>query len=291
VGCWDLEYAANATLVEGLKGASDLALPDDGGCAVVDGRARCWGSGAATARRRDHDSEDKTVHTIAVEGIRNIDAIMERVCAIDGEARVWCWGWASPPEGSGEVETFGPARIGELDDAEQLALSRFDLDCARRSDGTLACWTPARSSKRRASRATTISGLPAVVAIDGDQQVCAVTTTNEIWCVDEERSPVKQSVVLPARASDIATAISQTCVLLEDHGVACWRTVDADLAETPIPAIRVHGLDDIVQVVAKGERVCALERRGASSCWVTPPPGIDDVPTPWLVFDGYSVQK
>jgi hypothetical protein len=288
VGCWDLEHPALATFVEGLKGVSDLALPDFGGCAVVDGRARCWGSGAATARRRDHDSEDKTVRNIAVEGIRNIDAIMERVCVIDGQAHVWCWGWASPPDGSGEAQTFGPSRIAELDEAERLALSRFNLDCARRSDGTLACWTPAHTPKRRASRAAAISGVPPVVAIDGDQKVCAVTTTNEIWCVDEERSPAKLPVVLPAPASDIATAIEQTCVLLEDHGIACWRAADAEMAESPIAAIRVHGLDDIEQLVAKAERICAVARGGSSSCWVTPPPGIDDVPTPWLVFDGYS---
>jgi hypothetical protein len=291
VKCWELDPTTAATRIKGLKGASDLALPDFGGCAVVDGRARCWGSGAAIARRPDHDDEDHTVRTIAVEGVHSVDAIMERVCAIDGEAWVWCWGRASPPEGSGDLETFGPLRIEELDDAEHLALSRPGPDCARRTDGTLACWTPARTPERRASPATTISGLPPVVAIDGDQQVCAVTTANEIWCVDEELDPAKLPVVLPARASAIATAISQICVLLEDHGVACWAVQDADLAEAPIPAIRVHGLDDIVQIVAKAERVCALERGGASSCWVTPPPGIDDVPTPWLVLDAYSVER
>lgn len=289
VGCWYLDPLTPATFVERLKGVSDLALPDFGGCAVVDGRARCWGSGAATARRHTYDPEDKTDHTIAVQGIRSIDALMERVCVIDGQAHVWCWGSAYPPEGSGVSETFGPARIADLDDAERLALSRFHLDCARRSDGTLACWTPAEMPTRRASRATTIAGLPPVIAIDGDQQVCAVTTTNEIWCVDEERSPAKLPVVVPAPATDIAVGIGQSCVLLEDRGVACWRTLDAELAESPIAAIRVHGVDDVVQLVAKAERICALESGGSTACWNIPPPGIDDAATPWLVFDGYSM--
>lgn len=294
VGCWEPSATGAATFVKGVQGASDLALPDGGGCAIVEGRARCWGSGATTARHPDRgfDPDDRTVHPIPVEDVRSLAAIMERVCAIDGKSRVWCWGLSSSPEETGGMEAFGPIRVEALEGAEQIAQSRVGPECARRTDGVLACWQPTFAGQPRVrSKAEAIAGMPTVVAIAGDQVVLAVTTANEVWSIDEERTPRKLPVRLPKRATAIATSVELTCVRFEDGEVGCWMDHEADAEEPPFTIAPIHGLANVVRLVGKTDHACAVRADGSAACWTKLPPAIAEVPTKSKVLGTYRMAR
>lgn len=291
--CWEHDRDEPAAVVEGVKGATSMALPDGGGCVVVDGGVRCWGEGAITAGNPELDPEDPTVYSIAGDDVTSLFAIMQRVCAIGRGGKVWCWGMSDPPDGSGDLLAYGPTTVIGLTNAQELALSRFGPDCALRADGTVACWSPARpSSPKVVSRATPLAGMPPAIAIAGEQTVCALTQAGEVWCTHRETGqPQQLRVQLPGPADTIAMAIRQSCVRFEDRTVGCWSNEEAERVAAPITVAPIHGLADVVQLLAKANRVCALRKDGTTACWGALPPRLDVVPARSTAFESATKEE
>jgi alpha-tubulin suppressor-like RCC1 family protein len=178
----------------------------------------------------------------AFDGATAIAAGEFHTCAIrDGD--VYCWGDNDRGQVAGDGLHIGgqrvmaPMLLPGLHDVVALALGE-SVSCARRSDGTAACW--------------------------GDNEYA------ELAQGDLAPHLGIQAVPLTAPATEIAAHWGHICAAVADH-VECWGANDhGEVDGTPsapvsTPAI-VPGVGRAYAIAAGGEHTCAITGAGVV-CW------------------------
>ena len=269
-------------------------------CAVRDtGSVSCWGrnqfgqlgDGAKIDRARP--SAVRALHD-AVQ----VSAGAAHTCARRATDSVVCWGSGRDGRlGAGRVtpEELEPVVVSGLADVAEVAAGGAHT-CARRWDGTVACWGDNRfgqlgdgtTTARRAP--TEVLGLlDATDIAAGTDHTCAVRGSGEVWCwgndeggkVSVDGSP-RDHYPRPIPIADVVDAEEvtagdrQTCIRQRTGGAQCWGGT--------YWAYCCNGMTEIVLVVdtaqvdAGGAQVtCSRDRGGAVECWsmvfggVTPP--------------------
>jgi alpha-tubulin suppressor-like RCC1 family protein len=179
-------------------GVVELSLGDEHGCARrSDGRVLCWGDNA----RGQLGQADLTTNATSpelvpgIEGARQIAAGSAHSCALlDVPGQVMCWGRNDNGQlGHGEVSDAPipqPDLVPELDDAVEV-IAGGNHTCARRSDGSVACWgyNYLGALGNGSTRPTRSTSLQEVIGIEdavqlaaGQHFTCALRANGTVSC-------------------------------------------------------------------------------------------------------------
>ncbi|AKU99149.1 BNR repeat domain protein [Labilithrix luteola] len=225
-------------------------------CALLKtGEIYCWGQGAYRQLGGDYGAKHVATRVETVTDAIAIDAGDRFTCAIRKGGAVWCWGdddhgqagtAATTPCGDSQIDSVcivTPQPIVGLESGVvELALGT-DHACARRSDGTVACWGD-----------------------NGAGQVGSATFG------DVRDVSVVQGV---AGATRLAAGDKHTCALVGSPGkMLCWGANDSGqlghgkIEDTGFPSpAEVDGLADAVDLIAGSKHTCAVHAGGNVSCW------------------------
>jgi hypothetical protein len=198
VRCWD-ESGAIRDL--GLKGAQRLSRGRGGTCAILDtGRILCWGT-SATAYLDGPPGQSET--PTAIQRIREVDEIqlsaLRGACARKG-GRISCWG--------GEFNE--PVHDIGLNDAVELSSGDYHF-CARRRDGTVACWGENATGELGVEQAK-LERSATPVPISG----------------------VRDAIHVASGGGEPTGGAGASCVIRKDGTVFCWGATDSTVDPTHV---------------------------------------------------------
>jgi len=196
-------------------------------------------------------------------------------CALLVNKTVRCWGQTlCGTMGNGvtghDRGQHAPGEVNDLRNVEQICAG-WDFSCARRSNGTVACWGAnsynqvKRMSSSCAALATDVPRISHAVDLTcGGQHACARRADGSVWCwgkgMPQYGTPGR--VRLPGKATSVVAGVSSTCARLASGAVYCW-----DDSDPPTPA-EVSGFPAGVVDIAVGERFgCAALEGGQVACW------------------------
>lgn len=228
--------------VQGLAGATGVAMGNQFGCALVSGTVRCWGyrdlgslgDGTATT----------SVLSVTALGVSNAAAVTARwfhACALLDNGGVRCWGdnkWGELGDGT-RHQRDAPTPVTGVSGVVDIATGK-GTTCAVEGDGSLWCWgrndagqagdtgqvgTPDSSAVRLAP---TLVSIPPVRAVSSGEPGCAVLVNGSVWC---------------------------------------WGTPLGEQGNAPLAPTPVHGLSDVAQISVGGGHACAVRKDGSLWCW------------------------
>jgi alpha-tubulin suppressor-like RCC1 family protein len=268
--------------VEGIAGASAVAVGGGEGCALVaGGKVDCWGSnvhgqlGDGTSRGpQSCDGEPCSSTPVVVEGIAGASAIAvggEASCALLAGGSVSCWGENAygqlgdgtsrgPQNCEGDPCAGTPVAVEGVAGATAIAAGS-DHACALLAGGGVDCWGYNFAAELGIG---TSSGV----------QVC----TGGEWC---STKPV--AVFGLATATSIVAGGDHTCVLLAGGRAQCWgynsygqlgdglssgpQVCYWQLVQCAKTPVAVSSIASVSALSAGGEHTCALLGDGSVSCW------------------------
>ena len=145
-------HRLGAVLVSGLQGAVEVAAGGDSACArKASGAVWCWGQlGGATG-------EPKQIAKVTAE---HISVGRDYACTVR-QGRVTCWGSHDSEYASEKGEPIAPTPVANLAGAVAVAAMRAG-GCARKNDGTVACWTRPKRFTRDPEKKVTLTADPVV---------------------------------------------------------------------------------------------------------------------------------
>ena len=310
VSCWGantsgqlgdgtLEQRTTPILVSGLVGGVTIEAGARSTCArLANGTVTCWGRNIA-GQLGDGTTTDRLT-PVATVGLTDAVAVAHgnrHTCALQANDAARCWGenllgqlGNGTTSGSTVPQVVGGG--GGTISGRGLASGNFsNHTCARRADGTLACWghnsngQVGSSSGQNQLLPVTVSGLSNVVAATaGGVFTCALDGDGAVWCWggnfdgqlgDGTTTTRTQPVAvagLPAAATAVSAAGSSVCALINDGTVSCWgRNTSGQLGDgsltTRLTPVAVAGLEDVVAVAAGASHACALLGNGQVRCW------------------------
>lgn len=256
--------------VPGLQGAQRLALGETNAAALFD-------DGHVEAIQVP---DSRIARSYALPGIDDgvdVEAVASYVCVVRRSGRVSCAGeqtvTATPP---------APFYVEGIDDAIAFAHGRTNFEvCAVRADGSLACWTHARTPAPRPVPAASDVALAAV-----GEHVCALTCDGTVRCNSLGRRGENgdgTDRVTPTEVPELtdAIALDGRCALRSDATVACWDVpygagYDEPCPPPPLPLETLPGLDHVVRL----EDGAALRDDGTFRCVSSPSTPFAGAPRP-----------
>lgn len=280
--CWSLlpgdpDFAV-ASFKAGLPHATALAVGAAHAC-VRDrsGDPWCWGA-TDVNQLNDRELTEEVVEPWEIDGLGESDEIAAsetRVCALDTEGHVVCWGDLGAPDGIPSW-TGEPALIPGVDGASGLYSTETAAFCVERPGDTPLCWGERHSP-------------------GWEEGSCAVDPAGDVWCdgsgarglrgCEEHlltRGP-QRVCGLGEAAEEVSRGRAHACALHPSGRVSCWGDNTffqlGQSTETEDPAdvligpwfswspLLVPGIEDAVQVVAAGDFTCTLHRDGTVRCW------------------------
>lgn len=173
-------------------------------------------------------------------------------CAIDGHARLNCWGrsasqFGAPPEGH-----FVSVALGEA------------TNCAVRSDGEAVCW-----SRSPDALATPPPGPWRSLAV-GWREACGLRPDGRLQCWGEE-SDVAASATVSGRYISVSISLLNGCAIRIDGTLQCWSKNTPGYLDNPPPGRFLH-------VRVSEYHACALRADGRVLCWGPGLYGSNDAP-------------
>lgn len=271
---------------------------------VEEGRIHCWGRGETAS-----PGGGLTVWPTALAGPEDFAARRfvrlsghtGRVCALDAEGAIWCWGQnrtggdsgAAFPLGTGSVAANPVARLDAPVAARQLTLGRSNL-CFIGVDDLLYCRGQrlGNGNGDAANRDVfaAVEGLTEVVAADAqDAAVCALRRNGELLCwgfngYGQVGNGTTSDVSTPVRVLDqvahVGLSERATCAIRRSNGqVWCWGEQRNGLAASGSLAdghvLTPQRVDDLpgnallrgAHGFLRGVRHGCVLRAGAPSCW------------------------
>lgn len=310
VGCWGIgslvgsvvmESPPTPTPVTALTGATSVAAGEGHTCAVrADGTVVCWGddqygqlgTGISTGGSRT------PVPVVGLTDAVAVSAGGNHTCALREDGTVACWGYNGTGqlgEGATGAHSATPVAVVGLSGVDAVGVGA-EHSCARRTDGTVACWgnnlegqlgTGATSGPNPTP--TTVVGLADATSIAaGRWHTCAVRSTGAVACWGNNVSgqigngvvpyPYAVPVTEPAEVLDLTGADSvsagesHTCATRADGSAACWGRANwgqlgTSGTTTTYRAQAVASLVDATTISAGGDQTCATRADGTLVCW------------------------
>jgi alpha-tubulin suppressor-like RCC1 family protein len=214
-------------------------------------------------------------------------------CAVDGEARIWCWGYNDGGQlGTGTiVPRTAPAPTAQLPSVRFRSVrggtGASRLTCALSENGDAYCWGESSvgdgSASRRVPTRVLVSGGVTFSEIDvGRDHACAVSTDGALYCwgvntFGQTGDASGDTVRTPRRVggidsvTSIALGSESTCAASVRGVVWCWgRNSRGELATGDTLAVaqprQVAGLTGVTALVSGDEHRCAIAASGLW-CW------------------------
>jgi alpha-tubulin suppressor-like RCC1 family protein len=287
------------TPVSGLAGAVAIEAGSRFTCAkLATGIAACWGRNAA-GQLGDGSNTDRLT-PVATVGLTDAVAVAggnTHTCALQANDAARCWGDNALGQlGNGttsastvpQVVGGGAGTISARGLAANLSTSNT---CARRADGTLACWGSNSVGQLGFGPGgeqllpVTVLGVSNVVAAGGGSNyVCALDADGAVSCwganlegqlgdgTTTSRAQPGSVVGLPGSVATLSAGALFNCAVIHDGTVSCWgrnsrgQVGDGTLTNRPTP-VPVPGLEDVVALATGAIHACALLGNGQVRCW------------------------
>lgn len=210
LSCWGdganwLTGAGSTPGAIALTDVTDVSLEDGQGCAVAGGEVWCWGGRLAGWLGDGVEDTTYSFDPVQVVGVTGAVAVLvanRAACAALGDGTVMCWGDGRFTGGTPNPDTCVvgvssaypcqllaapvPGLTGVVDFA-----STGGLNCARRGDGTVACWgmdgvgtagTGATGTFPTPVEMTVIDDAVALEGLNDPSTMCAIREDGSIWC-------------------------------------------------------------------------------------------------------------
>jgi alpha-tubulin suppressor-like RCC1 family protein len=300
----------SAATVTGLGGVIAIALGQNHSCARrADGDVRCWGRNdqgqlgdLGSALQQPEPVSVVSQRTcsptagctfIPLSAADGIAAGQRHACSLQADESVRCWGGNDLGQlGTGDTAPqsfFAPAVTGLAGSIGARFISAGTAQtCARRADGTVACWgsdlTPAP-----------VAGMTSTLSVaTGASHKCALGSDGRVRCVGSNQQgqigngaggPGAPDVTDPAQGlvtglTDVAAVVSGnnfSCALRSTGSVRCWGAnafgqlgdgaSGFNAARIETSPVTVQGLSDIIALTAGKEHACAVRVGGTVHCW------------------------
>ncbi len=265
----DDELPDSASYLKIAGRVTALELGNCFSCALLTGRARCWGKndhgqlGYGHTRPIDHDQAAKAAEGVAFDArIVALAAGTAHVCALMQTGDVACWGLGQFGQlGYGTVDDIGddeaPTAAGMVAlgrPARQLAAG-VNHTCALLDDGSVRCW--------------------------GENAFGSLGLGHGLTVGDDETPDAYPPVELGGAAAQICAGGNRSCALLDDGSVRCWgrgangrlglgvdfgtRNLGDDESPTAVPAIDLGG--PALEIACGGDHACALMEDRSLRCF------------------------
>ncbi|MFO0617610.1 MAG: hypothetical protein U0414_33760 [Polyangiaceae bacterium] len=249
--CWGLDLlspdwgAANLApvRVEGVDGATEIALSESYACATSASGIQCWGTVPWATLGAPKTSPELLANS---SNARGLTVAQGRVCAIVGETsagtnpgvvgRVRCWGTASDPEAcfsGGQPATADGFDIPGVDDATTVQASG-GATCFTRATGAPRCWIVGANEEPEAMVDLALPGATSLAISQSDgcysahALYCGVLPDGAVDCLEGLGTEVDEPVLhvydgKPAAARVVwADPLAETtCVLTESGALRC----------------------------------------------------------------------
>jgi hypothetical protein len=130
-------------LIEGVRNGTQVAVDDEGGCAVVGGEVACWGSNRTGLRGLGHDQPVASVasRVPSLDGVVDLDLGATFACAVLKDGRLRCWGAFVV---SDQKAVVAPMDIASVGDALDVTAAGSYGYCVRTRSGSGLCASKAR---------------------------------------------------------------------------------------------------------------------------------------------------
>jgi alpha-tubulin suppressor-like RCC1 family protein len=291
-----------------------MALGGDHACATgADGAGFCWGYNT-WGQLGDASAPLQASQPIHVQGVLDGTSGTTIVqfsladfssCVRLSDDSVKCWGKDALAEfGDGVLDVYPvpiPVAVSSLAQVAQLAHSESEVSfagnlvehgCARRRDGSVACWGSNMFGELGLGQTSTVV-LPTPTDVPGLANVvdlavssyhsCAVLAdgTVECWGLNDEgalgdgttmhrSSPTPVVGLADVRA--VALGFEHSCALTGDGSVWCWGVNDRGelgdgTTDKRIMPEQVPGVSDVVQIAGMQFDTCARRADNTVVCW------------------------
>ncbi|MBK6847409.1 MAG: RCC1 repeat- and reductase domain-containing protein [Proteobacteria bacterium] len=235
-------------------------------------------------------------------------------CARRADGTLWCWGrnyYGQLGDGT-TVDRPSPVAVTALGTAvAEVALGAYH-SCARRADGSLACWGTNWSGQlgdgttvnRPSPVAVTALGTTVAEVALGGAHSCARRANGSLWCWGAERwassATARRVPHSPVAITALGTAVAQvalggshSCARRADGSLWCWGLNDdgqlgdgtTGFSHTSPMAVPALGTA-VAQVALGGNHSCVRRADGSLWCWGLNDDGqlgdgtLADVPSP-----------
>jgi alpha-tubulin suppressor-like RCC1 family protein len=258
-------------------------------CAVVRGRAFCWGAKTDSGS----DFQPSPARVDLPEALIQVAAGRAHACGVSATGAVYCWGdneraqlASSDPTSVGPLRVFLPARARSVSCGDQH-------NCAILDDGTLWCWGSNAESQLGTAELSLgpVVANPTQVGIANDYfhascgqgHSCALRQPGALWCWG--RNTVAQlglgtlepgQAVTPLRVGtdedwvEVSSAQEGSCGSKRDGRIFCWGSnvagrvgAGTDVALSPLEI----GAGGYTNVATSTFHTCATKTDGALWCW------------------------
>lgn len=183
------------------------------------------------------------------------------MCALFADDSLRCWG------GMGKTPPLARPQPVALKGKVRSLSAGFFQACAALDDGKVVCFGPSGQVVKE------VSGVTEAVEVAVGSHACARRRDGSVWCWgnngngqlgrpqgDDENVP--RAVAGLARATQIAAGPYHSCALLEDATVSCWGSLGGG---EHVPT-RMPGLENVAEIGAGYDGVCAVTRDGKDVC-------------------------
>lgn len=313
-----------------LRGVASLGLGLDSSCAVLlDGHVACWGAnnhaqlgdtvlgdGDVTLTKVPRAVIVRTVTDgtgiVALGDVAQVAVGERHACALLQGGTVRCWGGATDGQrGDGttpaEPTTVSTVLLGPaidtvtLSEVVEIDAGRFHT-CARRSNGSVACWgdgtsgvlgNGAETDETTARTVTQVSGATSLTA--GFDHTCTVVADGSALCWGRNEygavgnGTLDDPTLVPTAVLTVAdgptvTGIAtisggkyHTCVVMVDGTARCWGygidgqlgNGQTDISLVPVTVTRdgTNDLGGIGALAVGGDHACVRRALGELRCW------------------------
>lgn len=278
-----------------VRASDDAGVVSVGGrhsCALVDGKALCWGANDA-GQLGDGDVESRDIPTAVVGDLAfvHITAGLAHTCGVTRSGEAYCWG-ADDRGQLGDATTTSrsaPVRVNS-NLSFRVVRAGSNHTCGLTTGGEVACWG-ANNAGQIGDGTASMRSSPVRISTDqrfvalstGWNHSCAIAYDGAVWCWglnadgqlgDGARGnrTTPERVVAPVRFTSIAAGGNHTCAVSESGEAYCWgRNAFGQLGTGGTTAhttpARVETTARFTSVTVGGVHSCARTAGGQAWCW------------------------
>jgi alpha-tubulin suppressor-like RCC1 family protein len=257
--------SCQAQPLQNIKDLKAVAVDSSASCAIhSSGQVVCWGSQSSLGIGPGLPQTTP----VRIKGLANVTQLslgMGQRCALRSQGDVYCG------RDMGSLQA-----VPGVTDAIHISSSGSHA-CAVRKTGQVLCWGMNDWGQLGVGRPYDAKHPPTLVPnVDGVVQVaaygqytCALRETGEVLCWGGAH--MHEMAMGRIHGIEDAVEISagrSICARTRSGAVLCWRGPGNDTPEwTDIQPERIAGVDDVVQISAGYNYVCAVRKSGQVVCW------------------------
>jgi alpha-tubulin suppressor-like RCC1 family protein len=204
--------------IEGVQNATQVAVANHGGCALVGGEVACWGSNRMGLRGLGHDQPVASVvsQVPGLDGVVDLDVGGTFGCAVLSDGRLRCWGALV---GGDRKTVVAPVDIAGVSEALDVTCAGYGY-CVRTRNGLGSC-TPKAGQPATLRWPADVTEI--VASVGGTEHgSCAILRNGDVRCSGQlARADIVPLVEAMHRPRSLAIGDGHACALDAESRVVC----------------------------------------------------------------------